>query len=115
MIPRNFPAIEHFASSGNYRARGNLRDGFRGIVDGLKDGEQSLDGFGLAQKFDGDFRDQRQRSFRAHKQAGQIVPNGVTVQAAYTKYVAVWKNQFQRGDVIGSYTISESMRAAGIF
>src|SRR5256884_985286 len=66
------PAIEHFANRGNDGARGNVHDGFGGVVDGIEDREERFDGFGLAGELHGDFGDERQRAFRTDQDAGQV-------------------------------------------
>jgi len=109
------PAIEHFASRGNDGARGNVHDGFGGVVDGIEDREERFDGFGLAGELHGDFGDERQRAFRTDQDAGQVVARSVTLGAADPHNFAVGKDQFERGDVIGGDAIGERVGTTGVF
>ena len=67
------PAIEHLAGRGSDAARGDVGDGFRGVVDGVENGEKRLDGFRLAREFDGDFGDQSESAFGADEKTSEVV------------------------------------------
>lgn len=109
------PAVEHFASSGSDGAGGDIYNGFRSVVHGIKNGEKSFDGFSLAGKLDGDFRDESKGTFGADEQACQIVAWRVTLGAANTHNLAVGENEFEGSDVIGGDAVSERVGAAGVF
>src|SRR4029077_14354891 len=47
------PAVHHFTGRGGNAASGDLSNRFGGVIDGVKDSEQSLDGFGFARELDG--------------------------------------------------------------
>ena len=53
----NRPAIEHLASRGSDSARGDIDDGFCGIVHGIENCEQGFHCFRIARKLHGNFRD----------------------------------------------------------
>jgi hypothetical protein len=109
------PAVEHFAGGGSDAASGDVGDGFGGVVDGVEDGEERFDGFGLARKFDGDFGDERERTLGADEEAGEVVRGRVALLAADADDFAVGENEFERGDVICGYAVGERVRAAGVF
>src|SRR5207247_5610987 len=62
----------------------------------------------------GNFGTQAEAAFEADKKAGEIVAGRVAVCAADTKDFAIRKNNFERGDVIGSDAIGEGVRPAGV-
>ncbi len=99
------PAIEHFAGSGNDGAGGDVDDGFRGVIDGLKNGEKRFDGFGLAGEFEGNFSDESERAFGTDEEAGEVVGGGVTLGAANTNDFAVGEDELKSGNVIGGDAI----------
>lgn len=109
------PAIEHFASRGNNGARGNVHNGFGGVVDGIKNREERFDGFGLAGELHGNFGDKRERAFGTYEEAGQVVARSVALAIANPDDFAVRKDQLERGDVIGGDAIGERVGTTGIF
>ena len=109
------PAIEHFASGGNDGARGDVDDGFGGIVDGIENCELRFDGFRLAREFDGNFGNQSERAFGTNEKAGQVVAGSVALRATDANNFAVREDQFECGHVIGGDAVSERVRATGIF
>jgi hypothetical protein len=109
------PAIEHFASGGRDAPRGDVGDGFAGVVYSFEDREKRLDRFGLAGEFDGDFGNESKRAFGADQEAGEIVRAGVALFAADADDFTIGEDEFERGDVIRGDALSESVRAAGVF
>ena len=109
------PTVEHFASGGCDAARGDVGDGFGGVIDGFKNGEKRFDGFGFAGKFDGDFGDESKRAFGTDEEAGEIVGAGITLFAADADDFAGGENEFERGDVIGGDAAGEGVGTAGVF
>ncbi len=64
-------SVEHLACRGRDGPHGDIEDGFGGIVDRVVDREKRFYCFGFAHQAHGDFRDQRERSFRADEQPVQ--------------------------------------------
>ena len=108
------PAIEHFTRGRSDGASGDVHDGVGGIIHGIENGEKCLHGFGLAREFYGDFGDEGKRAFRTDEQAGEIITGRVTVRAAEANDFSVGKDELEGGDVIGSNSVGQSVRAAGI-
>ena len=71
--------------------------------------------FGQAQKFYGDFGDQRESSFGTDHQAGQIVTGSFHRSSADAHNFGVRQDQLETGDMVGSDAIGKRMRAAGVF
>jgi hypothetical protein len=110
------PAVEHFASGGSDAARGDVGDGFGGVVYRFEYGEQRFDRFGFASQLDGDFGDESERAFGADEEAGEVVGAGVALLAADAyDFSAGGEDEFESGDVIGGDAIGECVRAAGVF
>ena len=109
------PAIEHFTRGRSDGASGDVDDGVGGIIHGIENDEKCLHGFGLAREFYGDFGDEGERAFRTDEQAGEIITGRVTVRAAEANDFSVGKDELEGGDVIGSNSVGQSVRAAGIF
>ena len=95
------PAVHHFAGGRGDTASGDFGNRFGGVIDGVKDSEQSLDGFGLARELDGDFGDQRERAFRSDEQSGKIERRGIALLGADMNNFAVGQDQAESGDVVG--------------
>ena len=109
------PTVEHFAGGGSDAARGDVGDGFAGVVHGFENGEERFDGFGLAREFYRDFGNETERAFGTDEEAGEIVGAGVALFAADADDFAAGENEFEGGDVIGGDTAGEGVRTAGVF
>jgi len=110
------PAVEHFAGGGSDAARGDVGDGFAGVVHCFENGEERFDRFGLARQLDGDFGDESERAFGADEETGEIVGAGVALLAADADDFSVGReDEFKSGDVIGGDAVRECVRAAGVF
>ena len=109
------PAIEHFAGGGRDAVRGDVGDSVGGFIDGIENGEERFDRFGLAREFNGDFRDERERAFGADEKAGEIVAGSIAVFTADARNFAVGENEFESGNVIRSDSVGKCVRTSGIF
>jgi hypothetical protein len=109
------PAIEHFARRGSDATRGDVDDGFGGVVESFKNSQKSLYGFGKAREFYGDFGDERESAFGADEKSQEIVAGGVERGAADADEFAGGKHGFESQSVIGGDAVSQGVRAAGIF
>ena len=109
------PAVEHLAGGGSDAARGDVGDGFGGVVHGFENGEQCFDGFGFARELDSDFGDESERTFGADEEACEIVGAGVALFAADSDDFSTGENEFEGGDVIGGDAVGQRVRAAGVF
>ena len=109
------PTIEHFTGGGRDATRGDVDDGFGGIVESFKNGEKSFYSFGKARKFNGDLGDKRESAFGADKKSHEIVSGGIERGTADANEFARGENGFERQGVIGGDPVGERVRAAGIF
>ncbi len=111
----NRPAVEHLARCRRDSARGNLGHRFGRVVNGIKNGQQSLHGFGIAREFHGDFSDQAKRSFGADEQSRQIVARRIERCAPETHQLAAREHNFKRDNVVRGHAVRQRVRPAGIF
>lgn len=109
------PAVKHFASRGSDSAGGDVDNRFRGVVHGIENGEERLDGFGFAGEFYRDFGDEGERAFGADEETREIVAGSIAVPAADADDFTIGENEFESGDMIGGDTVGQRMRAAGVF
>src|SRR6266581_6822225 len=109
------PAIEHFASCGNHSASSDIHDAVGGIFERVVYGQKRAHIFRQPQKSNSDFRDQRESSLRADHEAGEIIAGRLHAPAAELHNFAIRQDQLEAGDMVGSNTVGERMRPAGIF
>ena len=108
-------SVQHLARGRSDRPHRDLDDGFRRVVERVVHREQRFHRLRLAHQSHGDFRDERERSFGADKQAAQVVARSLDALAADAHNFAVGQNQFEARDVIGRHSVGQRVRAAGIF
>ncbi len=108
------PAIEHFARRGNNSVSSDIHDAIGGVFERVVDSQERAHVFGESQKPDGNFRDQREGSFGADHKAGQIVARRFHGSPADVHNFAIGQDQLEAGHVVGSDTIGECVRPAGI-
>ena len=84
------PAVEHLAGGGCDAARGDVHDGFGGVVHCVENRQQRFHRFRKARKLHGDFRDQRERAFGTDEKAGEIVTRRIERGAAQANRVRRW-------------------------
>lgn len=109
------PAVEHFASRGSDGSGGDIDDRFRGVIDGIENGEKRPNGFRLAGKLYGDFGNEGKCAFGANEKGSEIVAPRVAVLAADSDDFAIRENEFEGGDVIAGDAVRKGVWAAGIF
>src|ERR1700730_2156597 len=108
------PAVEHFASCGNNPGSRDVHDAIGGIFERVVYSQECADGFGQAEKPDSNFRDQRERSFRADQEARQIVTWRLQGSAADLHNFALRQDHLETSDVVGRDTIGKRVWTTGI-
>ncbi len=109
------PAVEHFAGGGSDAARGDVHDGFGGVVDVSKIASSVFTASGKRVSFTVISVTSASVPSEPTNRPRQVVAGRIERGAADTDEFAGRQNDFEREHVIGGDAVSERVRAAGIF